>query len=84
MPIPAACTHIPQAIIHFLPTRSESAPVNSWHTPHTAGYVAARTAILSTDRCAAAKKSGKSPHAIPSFRLLTIPAWLQEKRFGSR
>ena len=49
-PIPTACTHIPQAIIHFLPTRSESAPVNSWHTPHTAGYVAAKTAILSTDR----------------------------------
>ena len=26
--------------------------------------------------CAAAKTSGNSPHAIPSFRLLTRPAWL--------
>jgi hypothetical protein len=33
---------------------------------------------------AALKNSGKSPHAIPSFRLLTRPAWLTLDRFLSR
>jgi hypothetical protein len=36
--MPAACTNIPKAIIHFLPDRSDSAPVTSWAPPQTAGY----------------------------------------------
>ena len=32
---------------------------------------------------AAAKNSGKSPHAMPSLRLLTSPAWLTLERFRS-
>ena len=35
--MPAACTHIPLAIIHFRPQRSLNAPVASWPAPHTRG-----------------------------------------------
>ncbi len=35
--IASACSHMPAAIIHLRPTRSESAPVNSWQIPHVAG-----------------------------------------------
>lgn len=32
-----ACAHIPPAISHFRPHRSDSGPVRSWPNPHTAG-----------------------------------------------
>ena len=35
--IASACIHMPQAISHFRPIRSESAPVTSCPTPHIAG-----------------------------------------------
>ena len=35
--IAIACSHMPPAIIHLRPTRSESAPVTSWQTPHVTG-----------------------------------------------
>src|SRR6266851_7346972 len=41
--------------------------------------MAARSPTCSTASPAAAKSSGNNPHAIPSFRLLTNPAWLVEK-----
>src|ERR671925_387772 len=43
----------------------------------------ARRPISRSERPAAAKNSGKSPHARPSFRLLTSPAWLALNSAGS-
>ena len=38
--------------------------------------------ICLSDIPAEAKTIGKSPHAIPSFRLLTSPVWLTEALYG--
>ena len=84
MPMASACSHIPPAINHFRPRRSESAPVTSCPTPHTAGYSAASTPIADTDNPPRAKNSGNSPQAMPSLRLLTIPAWLTAESARSR
>src|SRR6478609_9807452 len=79
---PTACTHMPVAISHLRPHRSDRAPVASWPTPHTAGYSAASTPMRPTDSPAAANSTGNSPQARPSLRLFTNPAWLAEDRAG--
>jgi hypothetical protein len=45
--------------------------------------MAASVPICARSIRAAAKNSGKRPHAMPSFRLLTRPAWLTLERFLS-
>src|SRR6266498_3110152 len=79
--IPIDCTHIPVAIIHLRPQRSLNAPVMSWLTLHMPGYAAAIKATCSTDKPAPISRMGTNPHTMPSFMLLTIPAWLTENKF---
>src|SRR4029453_2811431 len=80
---PAAWIHIPDAISHLRPTRSAQAPVANCARPHVAGYTAARMPICSSVICEAANTDGNSPHAMPSLRLLTSPAWLTADRLRS-
>src|SRR3989442_15736482 len=82
--IAADWTHMPNTISDLRPHRSDSAPVRSCPSPHTAGYRAARTPIAPTDNPERAKNRGKAPHAKASFRLFTTPAWLHADRAGSR
>src|SRR5512138_3536618 len=77
-PSATAWSHMPAAIIHLRPHRSDRAPVTSCPTPQTAGYSAARTPILLTDMPTDANRIGKRPHARPSLRLFTRPAWLAD------
>src|SRR6185503_15780686 len=78
-----AWIHIPDAINHLRPTRSDHAPVANCTRPHVAGYTAARMPICSSVICEAANTDGNSPHAMPSLRLLTSPAWLTADRLRS-
>ena len=43
--IPAACSHIPEAIIYFRPNLSLAHPLAICPTLHTPGYTAASTPI---------------------------------------
>ena len=45
--------------------------------------MAASAAVRSRLMLAAAKNKGNRPHAIPSLRLLTSPAWLMLERLRS-
>src|SRR5215813_12354058 len=76
--IAAACTNIPPAISLFRPARSESQPVPSWAMPQTAGYNALNMLISDKGSPREEKYNGKSPQAMPSFKLLTSPAWHTE------
>ena len=61
------------------PMRSE-APVKSWPSAPRRRDRWPRATRSARATCrAAAKKSGNRPHAMPSFRLLTRPAWLTRR-----
>ena len=82
--MPTACIHMPPDDEPLAPDPVRQRAGEELRRRPTSPDRWPRATDLRRSCPAAAKNSGNSPHAIPSFRLLTRPAWLTLERFRSR